>query len=231
CLAISADPLPGAWVRLVALERNVNNYRHSFLQLAAMFDDVLDALVAQGVEIVGWMAPITWPLDWPEKLGFHLKEEIITYQKPTFALPRLNHVEGLIIRSGTASDAEELEAVEARTFEPLWRHSALGLIQAMKQAFSFDVAELNGKIVGFQHSAQSRGAAVHLARITVDPSCQSIGIGSQLLAHAIQGYQLRGAINMTLNTESSNKGAQALYKRFFYKPNDHRFPLYAMELD
>ena len=231
CLAIAADPLPGAWVRVAALERNNVNYKRSFLQLSEMFDDVLDQLANEGVKIVGWMAPIAWPSDWPEKLGFRLKENIITYQTPTFALPHLEPVDGLLIRPATHADTDMLAEIEARTFEPLWRHSAAGLSQAITKAFSLDVAELNGQTVGFQHSARGRGAAVHLARITVDPSVQSKGIGSQLLAHAIRGYQKKGAINMTLNTESSNIRAQSLYTRFSYKPNEHSFPLYAIELE
>lgn len=230
CLAAAADPMPGAWVRAVALERNSHNYKRSFLQLAELFDDVLDHLAAEGVEIVGWMAPVTWPADWPEKLGFQLKENIITYQKHTFALPALESVDGLLIRPCTIADTSTLEEIEARAFEPLWRHSAAGICQAMSKAFSLDVAILNGQIVGFQHSAHGRGAAVHLARITVDPSAQGKGIGSHLLAHAIRGYQRQGAINMTLNTESANVRAQSLYARFNYKPNEHSFPLYAIDL-
>ena len=230
CLAIVADPGPGAWVRLAALERQGFNRNQAFLQMATMVDEVCDYLQNTGVSIVGWMAPIAWPNEWPERLGFAEQEKIITYQKPTFTLPTLREVAGLIIRPAILDDMEGLAEIECRAYAPIWRHSARGLAIAMTHAFSFDVAELNGKLVGFQHSAPGRGPAAHLARITVDPAVQGQGVGGQLLAHAIQGYQRRGAINMTLNTESANINAQRLYSRFGYTPNGHEFPLYTMEL-
>lgn len=230
CLSISADPLPGAWLRVAALERNGFNSKKSFLQLAAMMDMVCDALSAQGVTEIGWMAPIAWPEQWPEKLGFRATEQIITYQKPTFKLPDLPTLANLEIRPGRPEDGFALASIEERAYPPLWRHSAEGAIAAMQKAFSFDVALIEGEVVGFQHSASNRGGAVHLARITVDPRFQGMGIGSHLLAHAIEQYQKFGILNMTLNTESANLGAQKLYERFGYKPNGHKFPMYTMQL-
>ncbi|MFT5195070.1 MAG: ribosomal-protein-alanine N-acetyltransferase [Cellvibrionaceae bacterium] len=230
CLAITAAPKPGAWVRLAALERHSFNRKQSFLQMASMVDAVCDHLHKDGVSIIGWMAPIAWPDEWPEKLGFSESEKIITYQKPTFALPSIKPVPSLRIRPGKAEDMVVLEEIESRAFFPLWRHSALGLTHAMAKAFSFDVALIGDSLVGFQHSAPGRGSAAHLARITVDPEFQGHGIGSQLLAHAIKDYQRRGAIDMTLNTESSNIKAQKLYARFGYASNGYRYPLYTMEL-
>lgn len=230
CLAIVADPGPAAWVRLAALERVNFNRKDSFIQMATMVDHVCDYLTNSGVQIVGWMAPIAWPDDWPQKLGFTESEQVITYQKATFKIPALKGVPGLQIRAAAPDDLAGLAEIESRAFRPIWRHSARGLVHAKAQAFSFDVALINNKVVGYQHSAPGRGSAAHLARITVDPNAQGLGVGSHLLAHAIRGYQRRGAIDMTLNTESANIGAQRLYKRFGYKPSGHRFPLYTMPL-
>lgn len=230
CLAIVADPAPGAWMRLAALERQGFNQSQAFLQMATMVDAVCDRLQKSGVSIVGWMAPIAWPDEWPERLGFVESERVITFQKPTFRLPSLKPLAGLEIRPATLDDMAPLAAIEQRAFAPIWRHSARGLSIAMAHAFSFDVAWLDGKRVGFQHSAPGRRPAVHLARITVDPTVQGQGVGSHLLAHAIKEYQRRGAIEMTLNTESANVDAQRLYARFGYVPNGHKFPLYTMDL-
>ena len=230
CLAIVADPGPAAWVRLAALERLNFNRNQSFIQMAAMVDQVCDYLMASGVQIVGWMAPIAWPDEWPQKLGFTESEQVITYQKTTFKIPELKEVPGLEVRAAVPEDMDDLAEIESRAFKPIWRHSARGLTVARAHAFSFDVALMNNKLVGFQHSAPGRGTAAHLARITVDPDVQGQGVGGHLLAHAIRGYQRRGAIDMTLNTESANVGAQRLYKRFGYSPNGRRFPLYTMKL-
>ena len=88
CLAIGADPLPGAWLRMIALERHGFNSRKSFIQLAAMVDVVIEHLATAGVEKIGWMAPIAWPDQWPEKLGFHRSEQIITCLLYTSPSPR-----------------------------------------------------------------------------------------------------------------------------------------------
>jgi ribosomal protein S18 acetylase RimI-like enzyme len=52
------------------------------------------------------------------------------------------------------------------------------------------VAEWQGRLVGFQFSTSARRRGAHLSRLTVDPAAGQ-GIGSALLAHAIEEYQRR----------------------------------------
>ena len=135
----------------------------------------------------------------------------------------------LVIRPVDLEDLPLLEQIEAEAFEPLWRHSAEGLALAARQTLSFDVAERDGRVLGFQFSTATRRGA-HLSRMTVDPAFQRSGVGSALLAHALAGYQRLGAGQVTLNTQVDNYASQQLYERFGFQANGERFPVWAAAL-
>jgi ribosomal-protein-alanine N-acetyltransferase len=122
-----------------------------------------------------------------------------------------------------------LAEIEAITFDPLWRHSAIALALAHQQAWSFDVAEMNGHIVGFQFSTRSpRGA--HLARMAVHPHYQGRGVGAALLARAMAHYHAEGLRRVTLNTQMDNLASKRLYERFGFRPSGEEFPVWVMAL-
>ena len=127
------------------------------------------------------------------------------------------------------TDLEQLASLEKKAFNPLWRHSARGLGLARHQAFSFDVALLQGKIVGFQLSTPSE-YGVHLVRLTVDPDTHGLGIGSALLHHAFQQYHRRGKYRVTLNTQIDNEASQRLYRKFGFFASGQRFPVWLRRL-
>jgi ribosomal protein S18 acetylase RimI-like enzyme len=122
-----------------------------------------------------------------------------------------------------------LEQIEARAFEPLWRHSVSTLRLAWQHTVSFDVAAVDGQVVGFQFSTPSETGA-HLARLTVHPSFQGKGIGSHLMAYALAGYRRQGLKAATLNTQADNDASQNLYKRFGFQPNGQKFPVWVVDL-
>lgn len=225
CLAVAADPPPAAWVRLAALEEVLDPVG----TLAAMLAEVVAYLRETAVTELAWMPIEDWPAAWLHELGFHTVNEIETYVKNAMTVPPVREVPGLVIRPVDAADLSTLAQIEAEAFVPLWRHSKVGLTLARRQAFSFDVAELNGQIVGFQFSTHGRSGA-HLARMTVAPAFQGSGIGSALLAHTIRHYQRRGLRQVTLNTQVDNLPSQRLYKRFGFHTNGERFPVWGVVL-
>jgi ribosomal protein S18 acetylase RimI-like enzyme len=225
CLAVAAEPPPAAWVRLAAVTRR----REAPTQMAAMLSHVLDPLVDAGVTEVAWLLLESWPESWLPDLGFEKINEVITYFKSGTESVPAKDVPGLTIRPANEADFAALEAIEADAFEPIWRHSAYGLALAHQQALSFDVATLEGQIVGFQFSSATRRGA-HLSRITVDPALQQSGIGTVLLDHTLRGYRDRGIASITLNTQIDNIASQRLYERFGFFQNGERFPVWSAAL-
>ena len=224
-LIATPDPMPAAWVRTVAIERAANAKN----VLANLLLNVLPYLQKQGVSQLAWLPMGRWPLDWLPEWGFYHGSEIETYVKESKELPPAPNVPGLVIRQVQSTDYDALAELEAASFAPIWRQSARALRVARPQSLSFDVALLDGIIVGYQLSARAEAGA-HLVRLTVHPERQGLGIGTALLRHAFSYYYRRGLYTVSLNTQIENYNSQKLYQRFGFVPTKQRLPVWVLDI-
>ncbi len=225
-LAATADPAPAAWVRLVALSGGNDPQ----VMLKSLMAAVQPTLRAVGVTQLGWLPTLFWPSKWFIDLGFKQVNHIITFVKEDMRLPVFPD-RGIEIRQAIMEDMPALAAIEADAFEPLWRHSVEGLSLAFKQAQSFDIAVFDDQIGGFQYSVQGHSPdSVHLVRITVAPSLQGRGLGSALMATAINRCRQSGIRQVTLNTQIDNYSSHRLYKRFGFERLGDELPVWSMWL-
>jgi ribosomal protein S18 acetylase RimI-like enzyme len=220
CLAAIADPLPAAWIRAAAVAAGVE----PLPLLAQMLHEAKAALRPQGVTELGWLPVVEWNSEWLPQLGFERVNEVQTYLKTDTDVPPLAR-QKVVVRAVQADEMAALAAIEEAAFEPLWRHSAQTLAIAWRQAISFDVAVLDGRLAGFQYSARGEMGA-HLCRITVHPEAQRQGVASALLSHALGGYRQRGLRQVTLNTQADNGPSQRLYEKFGFAATNQRYPLW-----
>jgi len=227
CLAVGADPPPAAWVRAAAVIRRARAEDW----LAEMLPLTLPYLSDCGVSIPGCLANGIWPESWLVGLGFRKVNWIVTYQLDLKAA-RLTTPDSPLIRPATTNDMARLAEIERAAFDPLWRHSQRGLLVAFGEALSFDVAEVDGRIVGFQYSVGGQdGTSAHLVRLTVDPQAQGHGVGSGLLSAALMGYVRLGMERVTLNTQADNHASHHLYERFGFERLIGRADVWALALD
>lgn len=226
CLAVGADPLPAFWVRFAAIRRSPD----AQAILAAMIEAVLPYLRECGATILGWLAVESWPDEMLPALGFRRSNWITTFIKDGLDSSPIESSD-VIVRPVRIEEMERLAEIEAAAFEPLWRYSAGGLRLAHRHAVCFDVALVDGKIVGFQYSvANSAGAGAHLVRITVDPVVQGMGVGSALIRAAFEAYRRRGLNRVSLNTQLDNIASHRLYEKFgFYRTGD-QLPIWVLDL-
>lgn len=222
CLAIAADPVPTAWVR-VAATRPEDGY----LLLVEMLDKAIPELDPQ-INQIAWFVTDEWPEDWLEGLGFDLATEVITFEKNNLDLAPYESPAGLVIRPVRLDDMPGLAAIEAEAFEPMWRHSAEGLVLAWHQSVMFDVALLGGRPVGFQFCTRTYNG-VHLARMTVRPDVQGRGVGASLLAEALVQLEAKNLRHISLNTQIDNLASQRLYRRFGFEESGQSFPVWARD--
>lgn len=225
CLAVGVDPPPAAWVRVAALGSGAGLER----RLSEMLEATLPWLREQGVTILGWLPTELWPERWLASAGFGIVNHIVTYDLERIDV-EIRNFGPATIRPATLNDLPLLAEIEKMAFDPLWRYSAKGLLLAHGQALAFEIAELEGRIVGFQYSVAGRdGQSAHLVRLTVSPRAQGRGVGSGLMASALDGYARRGIKRVTLNTQLDNHPSRRLYKRFGFSQLGDRVPVWAME--
>jgi ribosomal protein S18 acetylase RimI-like enzyme len=225
CLAVAADPPPAAWVRVAAVIEDATMPQI----LAAMFASIVDYLRQDSITQLGWLLVESWPESWIRGLGFEQDNFVETFIKKDNEFPAVQTVPGLVIRSVQDSDLQMLERIEADAFAPLWRHSKTSLTLAWRHALSFDVAELEGEVVGYQFSTPVQSGA-HLARMTVDPAFQGNGVGTFLLAYACEWFRRQGIETITLNTQADNHASRKLYQRFGFRRSGQRFPVWTVDL-
>lgn len=227
CLAITADPLPAAWVRVAAVHNNPGGDE----LLLSMLAPIIRHLQQQAVQEIGWLLPAGWPESWLVAMQFSRQNSIETYFKSDLSLPRGGLNPAVQVRPVQPADFPALVAIEAAAFAPLWRHSHSGLELGWRQSLCFHVAELAGRLVGFEYSVHSQAErAAHLVRISVDPAVQGLGVGSALLTAALEAYRRQGLRHVSLNTQVDNLSSQQLYAKFGFHPAGYRVPVWVRAL-
>jgi ribosomal protein S18 acetylase RimI-like enzyme len=225
-LAAAADPPPAAWVRLAAASQS-SMLEEIFIELMR---HVAAQLCLERITEVGWLPADNWPFMRLSEMGFEQANWIITYVKFGLEMPDSKPF-SVKIRGATVDDIDEMASIEEAAFEPLWRHSAEGLGLAFGQSVSFEVAHEGDRMVGFQYSARGyERDTVHLVRITIHPEAQRRGIGSSLMASAMESYVRMGIKNVTLNTQLDNLASHRLYEKFGFRRIGERIPLWVMDL-
>lgn len=154
--------------------------------------------------------------DWLRDLllprGFAPFRLLYAYDKFDFAIPsRGNRL--VRVRPVEKTDIPALLAVEEACFEDFWRYDAISFADIAATHPYFVVAELNGKIVGYQFNALD-GNYGYLVRIAVHPSVSSRGIGARLMAEAIDFFKKANVLRIMLNTQDDNTHAHRLYEWF-----------------
>ncbi|MGH2537910.1 MAG: GNAT family N-acetyltransferase [Candidatus Promineifilaceae bacterium] len=224
CLAAAADSRPAAWVRLAAVASQARGAE----LLAEMFAAIEGRLRALGVRQIGWLASPEWPAGWLEAVGFRLLTEVITLARPA-GRPAIARAKAQI-RPAVAADLPAVAALEALAFEPLWRHNLETLRRAQPAAAYFELALVGGEAAGYCYAARGQGPhSAHIVRLAVAPDYQNRGVGSALLAHALDKLKQSGFRHISLNTQADNGQSLRLYRRFGFEELGDRWPVWLME--
>ena len=208
CLAVVADPLPAAWVRLAAAASTTGLID----TLQQLLTAAWPALAAQGITQLGWLVMDPLAPNWLTELGFTPLVDLITYMKVLDYAPLPPGNEAVEIRPVRDEELAQIAALDAAAYDPLWRYSAASLALARPQSLDFNVALLEGEIVGslFSMAGGSHHSA-HLVRLTVSPQAQGQGVGRSLMNQFLHQCRQRGFDHISLNTQMDNIPSQKLY--------------------
>jgi ribosomal-protein-alanine N-acetyltransferase len=221
-LAALPDPPDTAWVRLFALAEHESAeamwpllWSEARLQLESQ---VVHG--AAGLSIDGWMEALY------TQAGFRqthavlvLARELTTAVSPPS--PRA------AVRPARPDDHAAIIATDLAAFVSPWQMSGAVLRTAFAEAGWVTVAEVEGKVVGYQLSTPSPEGA-HLARLAVLPEWQGRGLGAALVADLIAHYHAQGARRLTVNTQDTNSASLALYQRLGFQLSGLRYPVFQL---
>jgi ribosomal protein S18 acetylase RimI-like enzyme len=224
-LACPPDPPDTAWLRLFTQADEVPAAE----MWGLLWGRAETMLRERGV---GMMAALTMDR-WMERLvtdaGFEETHGVVVLSRLRASVPAVQPPPGLRIRQAEAADQPAIIATDTAAFASPWQMSGELLAWAIERADYLTVAERNGAIVGYQLSTPSHQGA-HLARLAVLPDHQGQGVGALLLWELLDHYQRRGAHEITVNTQDTNKASLALYRRMGFVLTGQRFPVFQCAL-
>ena len=87
----------------------------------------------------------------------------------------------------------------------------------LRTSRAYFVARVGGSVVGYA-GLMLTGEEAHVTTIAVDPAWHLHKIGTRLLLHLAREAAARGARHLTLEVRMSNTAAQAMYRKFAFRP-------------
>ncbi len=223
-LAMPSDPPGVAWIRIFACLQSSRMLEawQSLLEQCLSFYRNKPAYIA-AIGLTSWFSNLLLGS------GFHEYQDIVILQQSLTdaCLGKPKHP-GLVIRPIRSTDMESVLQTDQTAFETIWQVSAQGLAHACQIATYTSVAEMEGKIIGYQLST-SNPFSGHLARLAVLPEYQGKGIGTALV-HDLQEFFLNMGIGeLTVNTQNTNTTSLHLYQKLGFAMTGERFPVYLLE--
>jgi ribosomal-protein-alanine N-acetyltransferase len=107
--------------------------------------------------------------------------------------------------------------IEAQVYPRPWSLSLFVSELALRTSRAYFVARTEGGLAGYA-GMMFAGDDAHVTTIAVDPDWHRHKIGTRLLLQLCREAVVRGAKHLTLEVRVSNKPAQALYRRFGFRP-------------
>jgi [ribosomal protein S18]-alanine N-acetyltransferase len=192
----------------------------------ALLERLIAAARGLGCELV--VAELSIPAGeaagWSD-VGFEPVDTIHEYEKPGTAYEPLA-APPPPIRRYRPDDLRPVLALEARSFPWLWRNSTAELAHyAEAHETELWVLERAGALIGYV-GLTIRGDHGHLDRLAVDPDRRQGGLGSGLVAAALDRFAARRVRRITLTTQHDNVRAQPIYRRFGFRPTGGQLTIY-----
>lgn len=210
--------LPTAWIGGFGVSWTESNAYLSILY--KLLDALCQELKPRGVSALHYSGNDA-EKDWLRQIllnrGFVSYRRLFAYDKFDHQIPTRGNqqvsVRAVDLAEPSGGDMEALLNIEALCFEDLWRYDRIAFRDIAATHPYFVVAELQGKVVGYQFNALDADFG-YLIRIAVHPAVNSRGIGARLMAEAVRFFAQAKVSRIMLNTQEENTHAHRLYEWF-----------------
>jgi ribosomal protein S18 acetylase RimI-like enzyme len=220
-LACPPDPPSIAWLRLFVNDGTIPVQEAWQL----LWPSSIDLLKRKGPCNAAAIVLHDWMMELLVEAGFSTQQSIVLLERDkNVPVERSDH-QDVVIRLMMVYDLPLVADVDASAFENLWQNGLSILEKAFPQAIFATVAEIDGRLVGYQISTRNQ-FGIHLARLAVQVEVQGKGIGTILVTDLIHRAGERGITRITVNTQSDNASSLTLYHRLDFRETGPRYPVY-----
>jgi GNAT superfamily N-acetyltransferase len=204
---------PSAWISGFGVSWTES--REYITLLETLLEQLTNHLIKRGVRYL-YYSGNDMQKDWLRDIllmrQFTLHRLLYSYDKYDYNIPSTGNPV-VKLRPVEKRDIPALLAIEEACFEDFWRYDTLSFEDIAATHPYFVVAELHGKVVGYQFNALEDEYG-YLVRIAVHPSASRQGIGVRLMSAAIEFFQQAHSLRIMLNSQDDNVRAHRLYEWF-----------------
>jgi ribosomal protein S18 acetylase RimI-like enzyme len=224
-LACPPDPEEVAWIRLfaVAAPNSVADAWQTLWPAAHDFLAQYSGTTVAAIPLQQWFQPFL------ENSNFYQSHRVVllSWQRGSeIPAPRTVPIR---IRPMTFDDLSVVTRIDAAAFGLIWRNSYDSVCLSFRQSTLATLAEDEEGIKGYQISTASPMGG-HLARLAVLPELQGRGIGYALARDALDQFERRGALRVTVNTQEENLYSLSLYARLGFRMTGEKYPVYQYDI-
>ncbi len=115
------------------------------------------------------------------------------------------------VRPAVAADLDAIVAIELASFPDPWPRQALSGAMAASGAVAI-VAECDGTTVGYLLGQVVSGEG-EIHSVAVDTAERGNGLGTMLVADAVERFRSAGTVTVWLEVRESNAAARSLYRQ------------------
>lgn len=232
-ISVPVDPPEVAWIRLFAAASELDAqeaWNHMWPEAFAALRLQAERVPGQKMPHIAALPLQSWFVNLLESAGFQKITDVVflSWQNPrrsSFNLSSPVH-----IRPMRKDDISAVTDVDWAAFDPLWRNSSISLEAALRQSAVSSVAELDGRIMGYQISTAGHMGG-HLARLAVVPEMQGQHVGKLLLLDLLQQFDVRGVRRVSVNTQADNPVSLHIYEKLGFAYTGEKYPVFVYQED
>jgi len=224
-LSCAPDPEGIAWIHAFAMNfwsSDINKIWLSLLQPAILTLTNLHSNL-YSVSLYDWFSKLL------KETGFTVLQNIVVLNWSRNMPPALLLPPEVLIRPMEPGDIDEVAGLDQQVFEPIWAISRVSLENAYTNAEHTSVAEIDGKIIGYELSTADHLSA-HLTRLAVLPGYTHANIGYTLTREMFEFFTRRGIHHITVNTQDNNTASISLYKKLGFSMTSDTFPVFSLKV-
>jgi ribosomal protein S18 acetylase RimI-like enzyme len=221
-LACPPDPPGVAWIRLFAVASQLapqQVWADLWVHARSMLCNGPSQTTVAVIPLQVWFRELLGQSE------FTFTHEVVVLSWKGDRLPTAPRMPGLAVRAMHKTDLPDVVRLDWAAFADIWRNSLPCLETALSQSAVATVAEMSGRLVGYQISSTT-SASGHLARLAVHPDVQGHGLGYAIVCDLLKRFEGRGIFHVTVNTQHNNLASLSLYQKAGFRLTGEVYPVY-----
>ena len=219
-LSMPSDSPHLHWIRFFSILKDVN-YQSIWNQL---FNSILETYPFTSTDLLSALCYQNWMETLLKTTGWEIAQKVIVLLWQGSLPPKEIKQKNLNIRRMKMNDLSTIIHIDELSFASCWNFSTTALTLAFEQSAYSTVAELEGKMIGFQISNADLYRA-HLTRLAVLPEYRNQGIGVNLVSNMLRHFNVPWIRQITVNTQHDNQSSIHLYQKVGFNYLGESFPI------